>query len=118
LNKYTKISLTSGALLIIALLPLVTNASALTTFHFHISYIGLGSDVKFTVTNPATGQYVPYRTHILPFISDTTSYRSTVTYPEGTGLEGCMTNFANRYESCDDSTVKAGEADFYVSAIP
>jgi hypothetical protein len=117
-NKYTKISLTFAALLIIALLPLATNASALTTFHFHISYIGLGSDVKFTVTNTATGQFVPYRTHILPFLHDTTSYRSTATFPDGTGLEGCMTNFANRYQSCDYSTVSAGEADFYVSAIP
>ena len=70
------------------------------------------------MTNTATGQFVPYRTHILPFVSDTTSYRSIVTFPDDTGLEGCMTNFANRYQRCDYTAVEASAPDFYVSAIP
>ena len=118
MNRYTTVAITFAVLLIISLLSLATNASALTTFHFHIAYIRLGYDAKFTVTNTATGQFVPYRTHILPFLYDTTSYSSIVTFPDGTNLKGCMTNFANRYQSCDYSTVSAGEADFYVSAIP
>jgi putative exporter of polyketide antibiotics len=118
LNKYAKVSITFAALLTISLLSLATNAFALTNFYFHISNIGLGSDVKFTVTNTATGQFVTGRAHILPFVSDTVPVSSRVTFPEGTSLIGCMTNFANKYQSCDYSTVSAREADFFVSAIP
>ena len=110
--------MTFAALLIISLSSLATDASALTNFYFHILYIGLGSDIKFTVTNTATGQFVTWRRHILPVVSDTESSSARVTFPDGTSLIGCMTNFANRYQSCDTTTVEAGAADFYVSAIP
>ena len=118
MNKFTTIGITFVTLLIVSLLSSATNASALTTFYFHISNIGLGSDVKFTVTNTATGQFWTGRTHILPVVSDTFSLSSRVTIPDGTSLKGCMTNFANKYQSCDNTTVSAKEADFYVSAIP
>jgi len=118
LNKYINIVITFAALLIISVLSFATNASALMSFHFHISNIGLGSDVKFKVTNTGTGQSLIYRTHILPVVSNTVSFSYPVTFPGGTSLKGCMTNFANRYESCDYTTVEARAADFFVSAIP
>jgi hypothetical protein len=96
--------------------PQQPQPQAQTYFHFHIQYIALGYDAKFTVTNAATGYSLVHRTHVFPFISETTSFSWRTGFPEGSTVTGCMTNFSNRYESCYTSTVSAGAVDFYVSA--
>ena len=44
--------------------------------------------VKFTVTNTARVQFVTWRRHILPVVSDTESLSSRVTFPYSTHLKG------------------------------
>jgi hypothetical protein len=88
------------------------------TIYFHVQYIGLGFDGLFKVTNNATGEFTTYRAHPFPFVSDTTTFNSPTHFSEGSSLTGCLTNFSNRYTSCDVTTVSGGAADFYVSAIP
>lgn len=38
----------------------------------------------------------------------TTSFSWRIGFPEGSTVTGCMTNFSNRCESCDASTVSVG----------
>ena len=84
--------------------------------NFHIQWIELGFNAMFEVTNTNTGNKAIYRTHIFPFISDTTSFTFPIGFPDGSPVLGCMTNFSNGYKSCDYSAVIARAADFSVLA--
>ena len=48
---------------------------------------------------------------MLQVVSDTEYYFSRDTFLDETSLNGCTTNFANRYQSCDYAIVEAREAD-------
>jgi hypothetical protein len=87
-----------------------------TIFYFHISNLGLGEHVKFTITNLGTGHFQWYRSHNLPFVSDTVRINSLGGFPTGATARGCMTNFSTGLTSCDTKNVAPGGVDFYVSA--